>query len=67
MPEVPETQLPFRDSPPDKTNPWIIVIVVVVVLCCFCIGSFGLIWTFWDPFIQAFGFSALLPVLTWLM
>jgi hypothetical protein len=52
---------------PQKSNPWLIAIVVIVVVCCGCFGVIGLLFGFWEPIRQAFGMSALLPVLTVMM
>ena len=64
MNESTGTPLPPPSDTPKKANPWIIAIVVIVIVCCGCFGVVGLLFGFWDPIRQAFGMSALLPVLT---
>lgn len=67
MTETSGSPLPPPEDAPQKTNPWIIAILVIVVVCCGCFGVVGLLIGFWEPIQQAFGLSALLPVLTGLM
>jgi hypothetical protein len=48
--------LPPPAAAPKKNNTLVIVIVAIVVVCCACFGIAGLIFGFWDPIRQAFGF-----------